>query len=304
MTAFLFGGQGAQLPGMGYDFYEADATARHFYDSLPGGEWLCDLSFRADATVLADTANTQPVLVAYQAMVTTLLRQNGMMPEAVCGLSVGEYSALYAAGVLEADAAVTIAQARGRFMRDAQPSCETAMVAVLGMSEEALLEALARHNRDDAVASIANINARTQIVLSGAKSVIDAVTEEVRAAGKRAIPLAVSGPFHTPYMAKAQSDLATVLERIAFAEPQCPVYFNVYGGRTTDADLRSIMVRQMVSPVRLDDCLRAMLADGIRHFVEVAPKAVLAPLLRKLDRSCTVDVIDSYAAWQRFKEGQ
>lgn len=278
---FLYGGQGSQSAGMMTPWLsdaQFGAAFQNLLAHLPEATRLKNMGTVFDESALAKTRHTQSTLVAYEVVLTQLLVDRGILPAMVTGLSIGEYAALYAAGVLTADDAVTIAFERGRLMDDVSPTVETGMLAVMGLDEVALSEIIAP--LEDVY--LTNVNARDQLVLAGNKAILTDLRAALKEKGVRSIFLKVSGAFHSPFMQPAAEELAKVLAHIPFQPPNIPVCYNVTGTTETPYDFHKLMVRQMCAPVRLDDCLRTMLDAGINHFVEVAPQSVMKKLLLKL----------------------
>lgn len=276
--AFIYSGQGAQTQYMGRDFYENFSTVRDFYDGLDSR--IRDLSFRASLEDLTQTQNTQPVMVAFQIALTDLLEEHGIKPQATAGLSIGEYSALYASGVLTKKAAVDIASYRGQRMAHYSQELETAMLAVLGLEEKDLKKMLIEENLEDRV-FISNINTRGQIVLTTKKEEISKLESLLKKRKLRAIPLRVSGPFHTPYMAPVAKELEEYFRKVDFRSPKIKLAMNLTGN-FEEENLREIMSRQVMETVRFKDNLE-ILMDEVDAFIEIGHGRVLAGFIKRLD---------------------
>ena len=296
-TAFIFPGQGAQSVGMGKDAYDAVPAARDLFlaadDQL--GFPLSSIIFNGPDEDLKQTANTQPALLATSMAYLEAIRGKGIEPDYVAGHSLGEYSALVSAGVLSFEEAVSIVRARGEYMEAAVPGGQGAMAAVLGADREALSELCKSITAEGHVVELANMNCPGQIVISGSAQGVAAAAERVKeAGGKRAIPLEVSGPFHSTLMKAAANQLAGKLEQAAFNPPSVPVVANVTARPVEDAAaIRGLLVEQVYSPVLWHDSVEWMIAQGVDTFVEIGPGSVLNGLIKKIDKSVKVINVNS-----------
>ena len=281
---FLYAGQGSQHPGMGADLYERFPTFRAVLDSAAARVDfdLKEVSFTDTKGVLNQTRYTQPCMVAFAAGMTALLAERGIIPAAAAGLSLGEYSALHAAGVFDADTAVELVAFRGKAMEEAAAGRPSAMVAVLGLDRAALQEACDEASAHGCVV-IANYNCPGQLVIGGEKAAVDKAAELAKAAGaRRCLPLKVSGPFHTRLMAPAGDALAERFKTERFREMQIPVLFNCLGREKADADtIPALLVRQVQSSVYMEDTLRRLGELGVDHILEVGPGSALSGFVKK-----------------------
>ena len=281
---FLYAGQGSQHPGMGADLYERFPTFRAVLDSAAEQVDfdLKEVSFTDAKGVLNQTRYTQPCMVAFAAGMTALLAERGIVPAAAAGLSLGEYSALHAAGVFDADTAVELVAFRGKAMEEAAAGRPSAMVAVLGLDRAALQEACDEASARGCVV-IANYNCPGQLVIGGEKAAVDKAAELAKAAGaRRCLPLKVSGPFHTRLMAPAGDALAERFKTERFREMQIPVLFNCLGREKADADtIPDLLVKQVQSSVYMEDTLRRLGALGVDHILEVGPGSALSGFVKK-----------------------
>ena len=281
---FLYAGQGSQHPGMGADLYERFPTFRAVLDSAAARVDfdLKEVSFTDAKGVLNQTRYTQPCMVAFAAGITALLAERGIVPAAAAGLSLGEYSALHAAGVFDADTAVELVAFRGKAMEDAAAGRPSAMVAVLGLDRAALQEACDEASARGCVV-IANYNCPGQLVIGGEKAAVDKAAELAKAAGaRRCIPLKVSGPFHTRLMAPAGDALAERFRTENFGEMKIPVLFNCLGREKADADtIPDLLVKQVQSSVYMEDALRRLGELGVDHILEVGPGSALSGFVKK-----------------------
>ncbi|MEC0202077.1 ACP S-malonyltransferase [Paenibacillus lautus] len=296
-TAFIFPGQGAQSVGMGKDAYDAVPAAKDLFLTADAqlGFPLSSIIFNGPDEDLKQTVNTQPALLATSMAYLEAIRGKGIEPDYVAGHSLGEYSALVCAGVLSFEEAVSIVRARGEYMEAAVPGGQGAMAAVLGADREALSELCKSITAEGHVVELANMNCPGQIVISGSAQGVAAAAERVKeAGGKRAIPLEVSGPFHSTLMKEAANRLAGKLEQAAFNTPSVPVVANVTARPVEDAaDIRGLLVEQVYSPVLWHDSVEWMIAQGVDTFVEIGPGSVLSGLIKKIDKSVKVINVNS-----------
>ncbi|WP_256761465.1 ACP S-malonyltransferase [Cohnella sp. WQ 127256] len=298
--AFVFPGQGAQAVGMGKDAYESSAAARLIFDQADEvlGYSISKLAFEGPEDELRQTANTQPALLATSIALLELFRTQNIKPDFVAGHSLGEYSALVAAGVLAFDDAIRLVRARGLFMEQAVPSGQGAMAAVLGAEREALQTLCTDVTASGALVELANVNCPGQIVVSGSVEGVTAIVERGKEAGaKRVIPLDVSGPFHSSLMQLAADNLSAELAKVEFHAAQVPVIANVHAKPVSSGDeLRKLLVKQVVSPVQWEDTIKYLIGEGVDTFVEIGSGTVLAGLIKKIDKSVQIISVNSAAA--------
>lgn len=290
--AFVFPGQGAQAVGMGKDVYDALPDSRAVFvkgDEVLGFP-LSNLVFEGPDNELKQTVNTQPALVTASVAYLEAFRSQGVQPDYVAGHSLGEYSALVAAGVLSYEDAVRLVRLRGQFMEEAVPGGQGAMAAVLGAERGALAELCRKISDEGNPVELANVNCPGQIVVSGSAAGVDSVVQRVKeAGGKRAIPLEVSGPFHSSLMKSAAERLAAELQKVTFHTPSVPVIVNVTASPVTDPEeIRELLVQQVFSPVLWQDSVEWLISAGVDTFVEIGSGSVLAGLIRKIDKNVRV----------------
>ncbi|WP_172252753.1 ACP S-malonyltransferase [Saccharibacillus deserti] len=295
--AFVFPGQGAQSVGMAKDVYDALPEARGLFEAADRtlGFELTKLVFDGPAEELKQTANTQPALLTASLALLEAVKAKGIRADYAAGHSLGEYSALAAAGVLSFEDAVSIVRARGQFMEAAVPGGQGAMAAVLGADRDKLSELCAEISAAGTVVEPANLNCPGQIVVSGSAEGVEALSARVKEAGaKRAIALEVSGPFHSSLMKEAAGRLGGKLADVVFHEGTLPVVANVSARPVDGAEaLRQSLVSQVYSPVLWEDSVQWLIGEGVDTFVEIGPGSVLAGLIKKIDKSVRIFSVNS-----------
>ena len=285
-TAFLFPGQGSQSVGMGYELYEQNDEARARFEAANEllDVDLLTLMFGLDASLddpeeqLKQTAVTQPALYTHSLAAMAVLQARGVAPDMTAGHSLGEYSALAAAGALSFEDGLRVVRRRGELMAEAGERRPGAMAAIMGADDEDVEAGCeAASAEGEGVVQPANYNAPGQVVISGDEAAVERATARIKG---RAIPLPVSGAFHSPLMEYAREGLGEVLAAVTIDAPDCPVYLNVTAEPTTDPDeIRRCLMEQLLSPVRWAQLLRRMHADGATRFVEVGAGDVLRGLV-------------------------
>ena len=293
---FLYAGQGSQHPGMGADLYEAYPAFRAVIDSAKVEFDLKEVSFTDAGNVLNQTRYTQPCMVAFAAGLTAVLREKGIEPDVAAGLSLGEYSALHAAGVFDAATAIELVDFRGRAMEAAAAGRESAMMAVLNLDRDAL-EEVCRECEAHGCVVIANYNCPGQLVLGGDKAAVEAAAALAKERGaRRCLPLKVSGPFHTPLMKPAGDALAERFRSTTFSPMNIPVIFNCLGAEMgVDDTIPALLERQVQSSVYMEDSIRAMADMGVDRIVEIGPGKVLAGFVKKTVPSLPVFSVETAA---------
>lgn len=288
MKAYVFPGQGAQFVGMGKDLYDNNAEARALFEKANEilGFSITDLMFAGTDEDLRQTAVTQPAIFIHSVLLAKSLGAD-FQPDMVAGHSLGEFSALVAAGALSFEDGLRLVAARARAMQKACELTESTMAAVLALPDEKVEEICAGI---EGTVVCANYNCPGQLVISGEVAAIDAACETLKAAGaKRALKLKVGGAFHSPCMEPARAELAAAIEATEFHTPVCPVFQNVDALPHTDpAEIKANLIAQLTAPVRWTQTVRNMIADGATEFVELGPGKVLQGLVSKIDRDVTV----------------
>ena len=279
--AYVFPGQGSQFPGMAKDLYTSNETARIMMEKANEilGFRITDIMFEGTADDLTQTKVTQPAIFLHSVVLATCLPD--FKPDMVAGHSLGEFSALVAAGALDFEEGLRLVSIRARAM---QKACETnpgTMAAVLMLPAEKI-EEICSSCKGTVVA--ANYNCDGQIVISGEKDAIDEACAKMKEAGaKRALPLRVGGAFHSPLMEPARAELAEGIEKAVFRTPSCPVYQNVTAEPSTDPGvIKANLLAQLTSPVLWTQSIRNMASDGASHFIEIGPGKVLQGLISKI----------------------
>lgn len=286
-TAFIFPGQGAQVCGMGKDFYENTEIGRQVFDRATEllGFSVPELCFEPNDR-LDITEYTQAAMVTTSVAMLKVMEDMGIKADVTAGLSLGEYCALVASGVMSVDDAILTVRRRGILMQEAVPAGVGGMSAVLGMTAEQINAVV------DPIENVqvANYNCPGQIVISGKLDAVQTATEKLKEAGaRRVLPLNVSGPFHSYLLEEAGAKLGEYLENVAVNEPVIPYVANVTAKYVTDAaEVKALLTKQVSSSVRWQESVEAMIADGVDRFVEIGPGKTLAGFVKKIDRNVTV----------------
>jgi [acyl-carrier-protein] S-malonyltransferase len=305
-TALLFPGQGSQKVGMGLDLAESFPSARTIFDQADEalGFPLSKLCFEGPEDDLKLTQNTQPAILTSSIAVLAVLRERGLAhADYVAGHSLGEYSALVAAGAIDFRDAVQLVRKRGRYMQEAVPPGEGAMAALLGM-DPAKVNEVCEQAAQGQVVSAANLNSPGQVVIAGHAAAVERAVDLAKAAGAlKAVMLPVSAPFHCALMRPAQQRLAADLDAIEFRDLEIPLVNNAWAKIIrTAGEAREGLKDQVPNPVRWEESIRLLASEGVDRFVEVGPGRVLAGLLRSIDRSLTGQSVGDVASLEKLSQ--
>ena len=284
MNAYIFPGQGAQFSGMGLDLYENSTLAQELFEKANTilGFHITDIMFEGSAEDLKETKVTQPAIFLHSVILAKTLGDS-FKPEMVAGHSLGEFSALVAAGALTFEDGLRLVSQRAQAMQKACELQPSTMAAVLGLDDN-IVENVCANTEGIVVA--ANYNCPGQLVISGEVEAINKACEALKEAGaRRALVLPVGGAFHSPLMEPAREELAAAIENTTFSKPNCPIYQNVTATAITDEnEIKANLISQLTAPVRWTQSVQQMIADGATHFTEVGPGKVLQGLVKKINR--------------------
>ena len=286
--AFVFPGQGAQKVGMGKDFFDNYDVAKKMFKEADEalGYSIMKMCFEGPEEDLKLTANTQPAILTISCIANEILKENGVQPEITGGHSLGEYSALVAAGVLKFQDAVALVHKRGAYMQEAVPVGEGGMAAIIGVDREKIVEICQSVSAESPVQAV-NFKCPGQIVIAGATRGVELAVEELKAAGaKKAVILPVSAPFHSTLMKPAAEKLAVELDKVTLSDAKIPVVANVNAQVLTKAeDIKASLVAQAASPVLWEDCVAKMKEFGADVLLEAGPGKTLCGFNRRIDKS-------------------
>jgi len=283
---FMFSGQGSQYVGMGKELYENYEAAKSILDKAEEivDFDLKDMIFNGPEADLNNTKNTQPAIYTVSAMIKAVLAEHGLEAAAAAGHSLGEYSALYAAGVLSFADGLKLVRRRGELMDQADPEGKGTMAAIIGLADKEVESVL---KEIDGIVTVANYNSPGQVVISGEVTAVEAAGELLSEKGaKRVIPLTVSGAFHSPLMEPAKEELKNTIESVEFKDAQIPLIANVTADYVKESsEIKSALIKQLNNSVRWVETIERFKEDGYEDYVEVGPGRVLKGLMRRIDRS-------------------
>lgn len=300
--AFMFPGQGAQYVGMGKEFYDNNEKSRSIYEqaSAAVGLDIEALCFEEN-TDINITEYTQIAMLTTEVAMMQAVLDLGVKPDVTGGLSLGEYSALVASGVMDFEDCAKVVRKRGIYMQDEVPAGEGGMAAIIAMDADKILEVL---ENVDGIVGIANYNCPGQIAISGEKAAVEKACELLKVAGaKRCIPLNVSGPFHSPMLKGAGEKLAKELEHVTIHDIAIPYVTNVTGDFVKDSgEVKDLLAAQVSNSVKWIQCVEAMLEDGVDTFIEIGPGRTLSSFVKKINKEVTIVNVDKYADLDKVKE--
>ena len=295
MIAFVFPGQGAQSVGMGKDLYENSPLAKELFEKANDilGYRITDIMFEGTDEDLRQTKVTQPAVFLHS-VISALCMGDKFQPEMTAGHSLGEFSALVAAGALSFEDGLKLVYARAMAMQKACEAAPSTMAAIIALADEKIEEICEQVTSEGHVCVAANFNCPGQVVISGSMEGIEKACEAMKAAGaKRALPLKVGGAFHSPLMEPAKVELEAAINATEFHKPNCPVYQNVDAKPYTDpAQIKANLVAQLTSSVRWTQTVQNMIADGATEFTECGPGTVLQGLIKKIDKTANAHGIE------------
>ncbi|MBY7143668.1 ACP S-malonyltransferase [Virgibacillus sp. NKC19-3] len=307
-VAFMFPGQGSQAVGMGKVFYDRYPDMKELYQEANQtlNRDITKLMFEGPKEELTETENAQPALLLSSIAIHTLLLKEQIQPVMTVGHSLGEYSALVAAGSIPLEKALPLVATRGKLMEEAFPKGQGTMAAVLGLSEKEIENALQQVS-EDYIVDIANLNSPGQIVISGSKEGIEQASAILKENGaKRILPLNVSGPFHSRLMKTANTAFTRYLDETEIKPASIPIYANVSAAPVTESNqIKDLLIKQLYSPVRFEESIRHMMDQGIDAFVEVGNGKVLSGLVKKINRRIPtfavqdIESMNDFISWYR-----
>jgi len=299
--AFLYAGQGSQREKMGEDFYQTYPGVREIFDNKSICFDIADTCFNASLDTLTQTKYTQPCMAAFGAAVTRLLFEKGIKPDYTAGLSLGEYGALHAAGVLDVDTLLSLLAYRGKVMEETTAGLDTKMAAIMGLSEAQIIEAVEKTNREGlGIVAPANFNSVGQVVIGGASAAVDRACEICTEMGaRRCLPLKVGAPFHTPYMEEAAKLMGKKLKEAAFSSMEIPVVHNATADLLKDGEtVAGLLEVQVKMPVLFQKSIEKLAELGVDTVIEIGPGNVISGFIKKTAPGIKVYSIDDVKSFE------
>lgn len=301
-NVFIFPGQGSQYVGMGKDLAEEFRSARHVFDQADEvlGFDLSRIIFEGNKDELRKTEITQPAVMVTSIAILRVMEEKGLKPQAVAGLSLGEYSALIAAGVLRFEDALPVVQKRAEYMQNTVPEGTGGMAAILGLEAEEV-SSLCKKNSYSGVVEAANFNCPGQVVIAGEKNAVEEVCREAKEKRARAKVLSVTAPFHCSMMAPVEEKMRTLLENVSLKPPAVPFVANISAGYLKDpGEIRESLIKQVSRPVLWEDSMRLLLRDGFKSFIELGPGHVLTGFMKKICSSAYAAHVENMETLNRL----
>ncbi|MBM6613944.1 ACP S-malonyltransferase [Desemzia sp. RIT804] len=301
--AFVYSGQGAQYAGMGKELYEHYDSVKEVFQQASE---ILQLDMQAlcfeENDLLNQTTYTQPAILTVSMAIDALLKEKGLQPDVVAGLSLGEYSAFVKAGVLSFPEALRLVKKRGKFMTEAVPLGEGSMAAVMGLERLVIEQVCQEVAAEYGIVSPANYNMPGQIAIAGLKEPVEIASERlVEAGAKRVVPLAVSGPFHTSLLEPAARQLKEEIKTVTIADPMIPVISNTTAQPFEDAEsIQELMVKQVMSPVYWEDSVQKMIEMGVDTFIEIGPGKALSSFIKKIDKTVKIVNVENIKSLEKM----
>lgn len=302
--AFIFSGQGSQVEGMGKDLYINYPLARDLYDSIEKNFKfpIKSLSFESELDIISKTENAQVILLVFHMIIYKILKEYAIEPDIVLGLSLGEYSALYAAGVVDEKEVFEIIRYRSIQMARASENLNSRMLAIFTEDLDKINKLLDKHSKNDRLVQVSNINTKGQIVISGDSELISIIEGEIKELGYKAVNLNTDGPFHTSYMDIVSDNLYSYFKDIDFKEAKTPIIYNYYGDFNHKGDIKEIMSKQVNNKVLFKSSLEKLLDKKPDLIVEIGHKNIISGFIRRLDRNTKVIAVNDLNSIGRLIE--
>lgn len=292
-VAFLYGGQGSQISAMGKELYSNYPEISKFYDSIELDFPLKEYSFEGELDLISQTEWTQPIMVAFQIAITKILKDRGITPDVVLGLSLGEYGALYGAEVIDSKTILELVRYRGLKMAEASKNIESLMLAILSDDLDYIESICEEVSGEKGLVQISNLNTKGQIVISGEKKAVSKVGQILKKERIKVIPLRTSGAFHTSYMDDVSGKLRDVFKNIEFKEAKVPIIHNLYGEYRENVDIGEALSKQVNHRVLFKNSLEELIGFNIDLYIEIGYKGVIKGFMKRLDKSAKVYEVNS-----------